>query len=228
MITKVTRTAIVLGATGLVGSELLSKLLEDPYFSSIKVLGRRSTGIIHSKLTEILIDFNQAELWSDHLIGDVLFLAFGSTLKKAGSKSAQYKIDYGYQFLFARLAAENFVPDCVLVSAPGASPDSCFFYQQIKGELDRDVAKLGFDRLVLIKPSVLSGKRAEKRTGEQIGIILGNVISWIPGIRKYRPIRAKVVAEAMIWAVKNPGDHAIMQYSLDELFKMKSSTNPAS
>lgn len=214
-------TAIVLGATGLVGKELVTLLLGDSYFSRIKVFGRRSTGITDTKLDEFIVDFDQPENWAREVIGDVLFSSFGTTLKKAGSKEAQYKIDYSYQFLLARLAAENAVPDCILVSATGASPESKVFYSRIKGELDRDVAKLGFDRLVLIKPSLLTGKREEPRIGESVGAVLGKALSWVPGIRKYRPVPADVVARAMIFAYKNPGDHQIMQYSLDALFNMK-------
>jgi len=213
-------TAIVLGATGLVGKELVSLLLADSKFSRIKVFVRRSTGITNEKLEEFIVDFDQPENWARDVIGDVLFSAFGTTLKKAGGKDAQYIVDYSYQFLVARLAAENAVPDCILVSAPGTSPNSRVFYSRIKGELDRDVAKLGFDRLVLIKPSLLTGKREEARIGESVGAVFGKALSWVPGIRKYRPVPARVVAMAMMSAYKNPGDHPIMQYSLDTLFNM--------
>jgi len=218
---KILRTALVLGATGLVGSELVKQLLDDDYYTKVKVFVRRSLGISNPKLEELIIDFDTPELWANELLGDVIYSAFGTTLKKAGSKEAQYKIDYHYQYLVLRLACENAVPDCVVVSAPGASIASKFFYNKMKGELDRDVAKLGFDRLVLIKPSVLWGKRDETRFGESFGIVLGNLLSWIPGIRKYRPIRGATVAQAMIYAIKNPADHSIVQYTADQLFEMK-------
>lgn len=215
------RTAVVLGATGLVGRELVTLLLDDSYFKEVKVLVRRKTGVDHPKLKEIIIDFDEPEDWAHEVIGDVLFSAFGTTLKKAGSKDAQYKIDYSYQFLVARLAAINSVPDCILVSAPGANVGSKVFYNRIKGELDRDVAKLDFDRFVIIKPSLLTGQRDETRMGEVVGEVVMKAISWIPGIKKYRPISGKVVATAMIHALKNPGELPIVQYSLDTLFDMK-------
>jgi uncharacterized protein YbjT (DUF2867 family) len=220
MTNKILRKALVLGATGLVGRELLNQLLVDDYFSKVKILVRRSTGIVNPKLEEVIIDFDSPESWASELVGDVIFSAFGTTLKQAGSKEAQYKIDYHYQYTVIRLAFENSVPDCVLVSAPGASIVSKIFYNRMKGELDRDVAKLGFDRLVLIKPSLLLGKRDEVRMGESVGAVIGSVMKWIPGLRKYRPIPGSVVATSMIHSVKNPSGHPITQYHSDQLFQM--------
>ena len=214
------KTALILGATGLVGSKLLGLLLKDDSFSKVRVLSRRSTGFSHEKLEEVLIDFERPEDWADKVLGDVLFSAFGTTLKKAGSKEVQYKIDYHYQYLVARLAAENGVLDCVLVSSPGASPDSKFFYNRMKGDLDRDVSKLGFDRFLIIQPSVLTGERPERRTGEKIGIILGKALLWIPGIRKYRPITGQKVAKAMIMAYKTDMPMPIVIYGLEHLHKL--------
>ncbi len=211
------KTAIVLGATGLVGSKLLDNLLRDDGFSKVKVLSRRSTGVAHEKLEEIIVNFDQPEDWADKVIGDVLFCAFGTTLKKAGSKEAQYKIDYHYQYLVARLAAENGVLDCVLVSSPGANSDSKVFYTRMKGDLDRDVSKLGFDRFIIIQPSVLVGERPENRTGEKIGIFLGKALLWIPGLRKYRPISGQNVAKAMIKAYRTEMPMPIVIYGLEQL-----------
>ena len=168
----------------------------------------------------MIVDFDKPEEWAAYIIGDVLFSAFGTTLKKAGSKEAQYKIDYHYQYLVARLAAENGVPDCVIVSSPGANPDSRLFYTRIKGELDRDVSKLGYDRFSIIRPSVLEGERPENRLGEKIGIVIGKLLSWIPGLRIYRPISGKKVALAMInaWSQNHPMQ--IVIYGPGELHKM--------
>ncbi len=214
------KTAIVLGATGLVGSQLVRLLLDNNSFDRVKILARRSTGIIHDKVEEIIIDFDQAEQWAEQVIGDVLFSAFGTTLNKAGSKDAQYKIDYHYQFLVARLAAENGVPDCVVVSAPGADPNSKLFYNRIKGELDRDVSKLGFDKLRIIQPSILTGIREEPRMGEKIGVIMARLFLWIPGIRKYRPISGEKVAKAMIQAYNDENPMQIVIYGLETLHQM--------
>ncbi len=214
------KTAIVLGATGLVGSQLVRLLLENDTFDRVKILTRRSTGIIHDKVEEIIIDFDLPEKWAEQVIGDALFSAFGTTLKKAGSKDAQYKVDYHYQFLVVRLAAENGVPDCVIVSAPGADSDSKLFYNRIKGDLDRDVSKLGFDKLRIIQPSILTGERLEPRMGEKIGVLMARLFLWIPGIRKYRPISGEKVAKAMIMAYEDEFSLPTVIYGLEQLHKM--------
>jgi len=214
------KTALVLGATGLVGSQLVKLLLDTDSFDRVRVLTRRTTGVQHQKLEEIVIDFDQPEKWAEKVIGDVLFCAFGTTLKKAGNKEAQYKIDYHYQFLVNRLAAENGVLDCVIVSSPGASPNSRFFYNRMKGDLDRDVSKLSFDKLRIIQPSVLAGKREENRGGERLAIVIGNLLSWIPGIRKYRPISGESVAKAMIQAYNDENPMHIVVYGLEKLHQM--------
>src|SRR6476619_3817620 len=95
-------TALVIGATGLVGNELVQQLLADDRFGSVVVFVRRTTGIQHSKLKELIINFDEPQNWNNLVKGDVLFSALGTTIKKAGSKEAQYKIDHNYQFEFAR------------------------------------------------------------------------------------------------------------------------------
>ena len=115
------KTAIVIGATGLVGSALTSQLLEHPEFSGVKVFVRRSTHLSHQKLREHIVDFDKIDDWKHLLQGDVLFSAMGTTLNKAGSKAAQYRIDYTYQYNVAAAAASNGVPAYVLISSAGAS-----------------------------------------------------------------------------------------------------------
>src|SRR5215207_7818097 len=122
------RTAIVIGATGLVGSELVKQLLTDGRFSEIKLFGRRMTGVVHPKITEHLIDFEKPEQWRHLVKGDVVFSALGTTLKQAGSKEAQYKVDHDYQYDFAEVAAENGVTVYVLVSSAMANERSRIFY----------------------------------------------------------------------------------------------------
>ncbi len=190
--------AIVLGATGLVGSALVKQLINHNSFHHITLITRRKTGFTNSKVSELIIDFDQPELWQDKIMGDVLFSAFGTTIKKAGSKENQYKIDYTYQAEVAKAAVYNGVKAYILISSAGANSESKIFYSRMKGELDDSVKQLSFEKIHLIKPSVLSGNRKENRAGERMGIIIGDIICKLPFLRKYRPIMDATVAKAMI------------------------------
>ena len=146
------RTALVIGATGLVGSSLVHLLLSNEYFGSIKVFSRRSTGVQHPKLAEYIISFEQPSEWKHLVTGDVVFSSLGTTLKKAGSKEEQFKIDHTYQFQFAKAAADNGVPVYVLVSAAMASEHSMIFYSRMKGLLERDIKRLPFRFIHILQP----------------------------------------------------------------------------
>ncbi|MFW5821096.1 MAG: NAD(P)H-binding protein [Bacteroidota bacterium] len=212
------KEAIIIGATGLVGKELLRESLADPYFDKVRIFVRRNSGIDHPKLVEEVVDFDDIEKWKDKIKGDILFSALGTTRKKAGSKKIQYKVDYSYQFNVAKAASENGVPDYVLISAPGASPDSIMFYSHLKGELDRDVKALPFSRIIYIKPSILSGEREDERKGEKIGLKIAGLFQEVPLLKKYRPIEGNTVAKAMINASKKEKTERLEEYKLDDLF----------
>lgn len=215
------KRALILGATGLVGGHLVTFLLNDDRYERVTVFVRRSTGILHPKLTEHTVDFDNPGQWEALVTGDDLFSCLGTTIKKAGSKDAQYRIDYTYQYRTAKGAANNGVSTYVLVSSSGANPHSRIFYSRIKGELDRDVKGLPFKTLCILKPSVLMGEREEKRRGESIGVFLGTIlIPLIPPLRKYRPIPAETVAKAMIKAANDPDRRAISEYELEEIFAL--------
>ncbi len=192
------RTAIVIGATGLVGSNLVNMLLKDSRFDKVKVLVRRPMETANDKLEEHVVDFDAPDTWKKLVTGDVLYSAMGTTLRQAGSKAAQYKIDYMYQYQVAKAAAANGVPEYVLISAAGSSPDSAVFYSRIKGELERDVQKLPFETIHIIRPGMLAGEREKVRTGELLGVGVMNVLSMIPGLKKLKPIQGKEVARAML------------------------------
>ena len=191
------RTAIVIGATGLVGTELVKQLLADDRFRAVIILARRSTGR-HEKLEEHLVDFDQPDSWKHLVRGNVLFSALGTTLKQAGSKQAQYKIDYHYQYHVAAAAASNGVPVYVLVSSAMANETSRIFYTRMKGELERDVKKLGFRHLHILQPGMLAGSRQKKRTGEVIGLAALKLLNAVGIARSQKPVDAGIVARAMI------------------------------
>lgn len=215
------KTAIVIGASGLVGSFVTLKLLDDNLYDKVKVFVRRSLEVKHVKLDEHIINFEKIESWKDLLKGDELYSALGTTIKKAGSKEAQYKIDFTYQYEVAKAASENGVKNFLLVSSLGANYKSNNFYLRMKGNLDEKVQQLNFEKIRIFRPSILIGLRDERRLGEAIAIkIAGIVSSLIPAIKKYKPIKASVVAEAMIKCANENSSKKIKIYEGDEIFNL--------
>jgi uncharacterized protein YbjT (DUF2867 family) len=213
------KTAIIIGATGLVGSHLLELLKEDGRFGSVLVFGRRPSGPPHPKITEYIVDFDKPAEWRQYVAGDVLFSSLGTTIRKAGSQEAQYKIDYTYQFETAKMAAGAGTATYVLVSAANSDPASRIFYSRIKGELERDIRELPFSRIRIIRPGILDGDRKESRPMEKAAIGAARLFTHLPGFGKYRPIHAGIVAKAMINAFfdEEPG---IKTYTLEEVFRV--------
>lgn len=215
------KTAIVIGATGLIGNQLVQKLIADERYRAVKVFVRRSLGISNPKLTERIVDFDNIEKWKDEITGDELFSAMGTTIKKAGSKEIQYKIDFTYQYEFAEAASKNGVEKYFLVSSAGASTRAGNFYLKIKGELEERVIHLSFKKIFIFRPSILLGERKEKRRSEEIGASVAMVItSFIPFLRKYRPIKGETVAEAMINSANDVTHSRVMIYILDQIFQI--------
>lgn len=211
------RTAIILGATGLTGAQLLDLLLQDERFDKVKILVRRTVGFTHAKLEEYIVDFDQPSYWQALVSGDVLFSAFGTTLKKAGGKEAQYKVDYTYQYEVAAAAAGNGVGTYVLVSAQGADENSSFFYMRMKEELDRDVQQLPFQKTRILRPGMLDGDRRERRIWEKWGLSIIKFFNNIGLFKSLRPIHVRQLAHAMIETAfdETPG---VKFYTPSELF----------
>jgi uncharacterized protein YbjT (DUF2867 family) len=187
-------SAVLIGATGLVGSELLQYLINDERISQIRVFVRRPTGIEHKKLTEYIVNFDDLNNWRQEVKGDILFSALGTTLKQVGSREAQRIVDYDYQLRVAQVARINGIQNVALVSAPGANVKSLFAYTKIKGELERDVMKLTFEKLTIIRPGLLKGPRTKKRFFEEKAGKIFNLFPIIPGLEALKPVSGKLVA----------------------------------
>lgn len=189
------KTALLLGATGLVGGHLLQQLLESPHYSSVVAFNRRPLDKQHPKLRQEIIDFDHPD--PSKIKGDDLFCALGTTLAKAGSKEAQYRIDCTYPFEIGKIARQNGARQYLLVSSVGANANTSNFYLKTKGELEEKIRGLEFEHFVAARPSFLLGERKEFRPGEKIGIALANLFApLIP--RRYRGIQAAKVARALI------------------------------
>ena len=215
------KTAVVIGASGLIGKSLVKKLLEDNRYNSVKVFVRRTINISNSKLAEHIVDFDKITDWKNKITGDELYSAMGTTIKKAGSKEAQYKTDVTYQYEFAKAAAENGVKSYFLVSSSGANAKSKLFYMRIKGELEEKVKLLPFNKIRIFRPSLLLGERDEKRFGEKAAErLLKFVVPLFPFLKNQRPIEGEKVAKAMIVSANEDNKEKIKIFEPLEIFRL--------
>lgn len=212
------KKAIVIGSTGMVGTQLIELLIFSNDYSEIISLVRRESGIVHSKLKKYIVDFEQPESWKHLVAGDVLFSCMGTTIAKAKTKSNQFKIDYSYQLKVAEIASANAVPSYVLVSSAGANANSSTFYMKIKGQLEEAVKLLPFSTIIILRPGQLYGYRHEYRLGEKLALSIMFGLNKAGILRKFKPIHAREVAQAMINAERIQKSHT---YKLNELFDIK-------
>jgi uncharacterized protein YbjT (DUF2867 family) len=195
--------AIVLGATGATGQEIVRLLLKDTTFSKISIFVRRKPNIEHDKLIVHEINFSRLIDYRDLINGDILFSALGTTLKEAGSKQQQYLVDYTYQHEFAKMAADNGVTHYSLVSSTGADKKSFFFYPKIKGALEESVKKLKFEKIQIFQPPALI--RQPERLNK-IGLLIS-----------LKPLSVSVLAEKMIMESKSDKTVELKTYKPKDL-----------
>ncbi len=197
---RATRTALVAGATGLIGGHLVSRLLSHPDYARVHVLTRRALSISNPKIIEHRVDFERLATSFNESVDDT-FCCLGTTLKQAGSREAFRRVDHDYPLALAHLARHAGARIFLMVSALGADAHSPVFYNRIKGETERDIAALGLPRVVFLRPSLLLGERREFRAGEKAGAVVGRLIAplLVGRLRRYRPIAAADVAAAMLY-----------------------------
>ena len=193
------KTALIIGSTGLTGSHLLRILLASKHYGKVVSFVRKTTGTIHPKLTELVVDFDNSDTYKDLVMGDDLFCCLGTTIKKAGTQEAFARIDLIYPLNFAAIAKKNGVRQFLIVSSIGASSKSKNFYLRIKGQLEERLEQEHFETTVVVEPSFLLGDRKEFRLGEKIGLYAMKVLSvfMVGRLRRYRAVESQQVAQSM-------------------------------
>jgi len=189
--------ALVIGATGATGKDLVNQLLNDKDFEEVDIFVRKPVDMQNDKLKTHIVNFENPDEWKNLVKGDVAFSCLGTTLKDAGSKEAQKKVDFNYQYEFAKAAKENEVEDYILVSAYGANPKSKIFYSKMKGELEEAVKQLHFNKITIFKPGMLERKDSG-RTGEVLGSRIIKFANKLGLLESQKPLPTDVLAKAMI------------------------------
>jgi uncharacterized protein YbjT (DUF2867 family) len=215
------KTALLVGATGLVGGFVLDKLLQDDFFSSVTVLSRKSLQKQHPKLKEVLVNFDQLQDYANDIKADIVFCCLGTTIKVAGSQEAFKRVDYEYPLHVAEIAKANGASAYLLVSALGSSKSSAIFYNRVKGEVEEAIGNLHFEAFHILQPSLIIGERKETRMGEGIAQKLSPVFDAIMlgPLSKYKSIKAEQIAKAMIHYAKTEA-RGIIRHESDALQKV--------
>ncbi len=208
-----TKTAIIIGATGFIGKILLNKLLMDNTFDRIKLFSRSSVHIDSPKIDEYLVDMLALEKHSEGFKGDVVFCCVGTTASKTPDKNKYARVDYGIPVTAAKLSKANRIPRFIVMSSMGADPSSSVFYNRIKGEMERDVLLCEIENTYILRPSLIGGRRAEVRKGERFAqFMMGSFDLIVPN--KYKMIHPERIATTMLWLSKNTFSKRILPSEL--------------
>ncbi len=198
------RTALLIGATGLIGGHCLDLLLKDKAYNKIITLGRRTLDRDDEKLIQHVIDFDALENSKELIKADDVFCCLGTTIKKAGSQEAFRKVDFTYPTEIAHIASQNGAEQFLIVTSIGANSKSLFFYNRVKGETEEAISKIDFKSIQIFRPSLLLGERKETRSGERWGEFFLTIFKFllVGSLRKYRSIDSLEVAKAMVRMAK--------------------------
>jgi uncharacterized protein YbjT (DUF2867 family) len=218
-----TRSAVLLGASGLVGGHLLRLLVHEPSFSAVTLLTRRALGLEAGKVREAVIDFERPETFRAHLAVDHVFCCLGTTMKKAGSEEAFRKVDFEAPVAVARAARESGAGQFLVVTAVGADPKSRVLYSRVKGEAEAALRAFEFPRgLLIFRPSMLVGARTESRPAERVAMAVMRAARpfFVGGMARYRAIDAADVARAMLHATAEEATGGAQIYEGERLFAL--------
>jgi len=219
-IIKDNKTAVIFGASGLVGGHCLRLLLERKTYQQIRSFGRRLLPLNHEKLRQYIIDFEEMEMDAEKIKGNDVFICLGTTRAKAG-REGFIKVDFDYSFQAAKYAVMNGANQLILISSVGADAQSFLLYSKTKGQLEEAVKRLPFWATHILQPSILLGNRQENRIGERIASTISSTINrlseGILGI--YTPIEAETVAKAMVQLAQGI-DGGVQVHTSAELIKM--------
>lgn len=210
------KTALLAGATGLIGSQLLPLLLASERYSKVIVVGRKSVGTVHPKLTQVVTDLDHLEDVRLQLIADDVYCCLGTTMRQAGSKEAFYKVDFLYVVSLAALTASNFAAQFMVVSSLGADAEARVYYSRVKGEMEAAVREIPFRAIHIFRPSLLLGNRARPRLGERVAAVVLRVLNPLlrGPLQKYRAVPGAAVAAAMLRAAEEDGGGVRVHESL--------------
>ena len=207
------KTALLFGASGLVGNHLLNQLISNNNYSKIKLFVRSSIEISDPKIEIIQTDFNNLENHKEDIKGDDCFFCIGTTKKNSPDKNEYKRVELEVPKQIAQIAKSNSVTSFVFVSSGYADPKSSGDYLRFKGEVEEELKKLNFPKLGIMRPSFLLGDRKEKRVGEKIGIFVFKLLSplFIGPLKKMKPIHSATVAKVMIAITQNDSSQTIFE-----------------
>jgi len=194
------KTAIILGASGLAGSILLNKLLDDKRYTTIKLFLRKRIEGLPSKVNQYIGNLFDLKSFKEDFKGDEVYCCIGTTAKKTPNKTIYKSIDYGIPVAAAKLSKENGIHSFLVVSALGANASSRIFYNKTKGEMERDVLLEKIEKTYILQPSIIGGERKEQRIGEKIGLVVFKLLQplFVGKLKKYRITEAEHIAQALI------------------------------
>ena len=209
------KTAIILGATGLTGSVLLEKLLDDDRYETIKLFSRKEIVGLPTKVKQFVGDILELESFKKDFTADEVFCCIGTTAKKTPDKALYKKIDFGIPVTAAKLSKANGIPTFLVISALGANPTSSIFYNKTKGEMEQAVLSENIEKTHILQPSIIGGKRNETRIGEKIGLLVIKLLQplFFGKIKKIRITEAEDIAQVMINLSNSPSTETVITFN---------------